>query len=299
MKATDSRDSGSLRALLLGMWIALLAAFGLAFVSAWAFPARLQVPLFAVGLTLILLGALLRRYCWRTLGEYFTGDVRARQNQPVIRSGPYRLIRHPSYTAAMMMFIGIGFALGNQVSLILLTIASIVAYGYRVKVEERVLLATIGDPYLTYMKECKRFIPYIVCLVALVLAPPAYAQSTTGAAATPIKLEDQWTSALVRRDTKTFDRLLAPNFVYTEDAAVMTRSDVMASVTGSDHVEWAHNEGMKLHDFGDVHVITGVLHLKGKGGKGRFDRRYQFTDTWQRRNGRWQIIAAQDYLIPK
>ena len=136
-------------------------------------------------------------------------------------------------------------------------------------------------------------------IVALVATTPALAQSNAGAAATPIKLEDQWTSALVHRDTKTFDRLLAPSFVYTEDASVMSRGDVMKSVTGSDHVEWARNEGMKLHDFGDVHVITGVLHLKGKGDKGSFDRRYQFTDTWQRRNGRWQIIAAQDYLIPK
>jgi ketosteroid isomerase-like protein len=136
-------------------------------------------------------------------------------------------------------------------------------------------------------------------VVALVVATPALAQSNSSAAATPIKLEDQWTSALVRRDTKTFDRLLAPHFVYTEDAAVMSRDDVMKSVTGSDRVEWARNEGMKLHDFGDVHVITGVLHLKGKGEKGSFDRRYQFTDTWQRRNGKWQIIAAQDYLIPK
>jgi hypothetical protein len=115
----------------------------------------------------------------------------------------------------------------------------------------------------------------------------------------PIQLEDQWTTALVQRDTHTFDRLLAPNFVYTENASVMNRSDVMKSVTGSDRVEWARNEGMRAHDFGDVQVITGVLHLRGKGKQGPFDRRYQFTDTWQRRNDRWQIIAAQDYLIPK
>jgi len=124
---------------------------------------------------------------------------------------------------------------------------------------------------------------------------PAWGQST----ALPIKLEDQWTTALVKRDTKTFDRLLARGFVYTEDASVMSRTDVINSVTGPDRVEWARNEGMKVHDFGDVHVITGVLHLRGKGKQGAFDRRYQFTDTWQRRNGRWQIIAAQDYLIPK
>jgi len=126
--------------------------------------------------------------------------------------------------------------------------------------------------------------------------PPA---PSTISSLAPIKLEDQWTAALVRRDARTFDQLLAPNFVYTEDAAVMSRNQVIKSVTGPDRVEWARNEGMKLHDFGDVHVITGVLHLRGTGRGGAFDRRYQFTDTWQRRGGRWQIIAAQDYLIPK
>lgn len=114
----------------------------------------------------------------------------------------------------------------------------------------------------------------------------------------PIKLEDQWTTALVNRDAQTFQRLLAPNFVYTEDEQLMTRDDVIRSVTGPDRIAWARNEGMRAHDFGDVQVVTGVLHLRGRGSGGNFDRRYRFTDTWQRRNGQWQMIAAQDYLIP-
>ncbi|HXL86163.1 MAG TPA: nuclear transport factor 2 family protein [Gemmatimonadaceae bacterium] len=134
-------------------------------------------------------------------------------------------------------------------------------------------------------------------------APRRVSQPTTppskpAPSPSPIQLEDQWTTALVKRDVGTFDRLLAPNFVYTENASVMNRGDVIKGVTGPDKVEWARNEGMKLRDFGDVQVITGVLHVKGKGTKGSFDRRYQFTDTWQRRKGSWQIVAAQDYLIP-
>jgi hypothetical protein len=155
-------------------------------------------------------------------------------------------------------------------------------------------------------------------LLAVVSGVPAIAQSSRGAppppeqaqnqrpGATsslnnlmPIQLEDQWTVALVKRDAATFERLLAPKFVYTENASVMNRGEVIKSVTGPDRVEWARNEGMRVHDFGDVHVITGILHLRGRGKSGAFDRRYQFTDTWQRRNGRWQIVAAQDYLIPK
>jgi len=162
VQQAGSRDSGSLRLLLGGQWIALLIAFPIAFVGTFAFPRRWQIPLFAVGITLLLLGSLLRRYCWRTLGEYFTGDVRARANQPVIRSGPYRLVRHPGYTAGMMMFIGIGVALGSWVSAGFLGFSTFALYCYRVRVEERALLETIGEPYGIYMKERKRFIPYVV-----------------------------------------------------------------------------------------------------------------------------------------
>ena len=161
-RQAGSKDSGSLRVLLGGMWIALLLAFPLAFVPAWSFPRRAQLPIFVAGLLLIVLGSLLRRYCFSTLGEFFTGDVRARQDQPVISTGPYRWVRHPSYTAGMMMFIGIGLALGSWASAALLTIGTVATYGYRVAIEERLLLQTLGEPYASYMKGRRRFIPHIV-----------------------------------------------------------------------------------------------------------------------------------------
>jgi hypothetical protein len=153
----------------------------------------------------------------------------------------------------------------------------------------------------------------ILILLAVVAASSLEAQGSRGAplptptgarpiprpaSMLPIQLEDQWTTAVVKRDTRTFERLLAPNFIYTEDASLMSRSDVIRSVTGADRVDWARNEGMRVHDFGDVQVVTGILHLRGRGKQGAFDRRYRFTDTWQRRNSQWQMIAAQDYLIP-
>lgn len=141
--------------------------------------------------------------------------------------------------------------------------------------------------------------PSTAVLLLSVCALAACGEAVREASPPPIQLEEEWGAALVRRDTIAFGRLLAPGFVYTENALVMDRMEVIKSVTGPDHVEWARNEGMKVHDFGDVQVITGVLHLRGKGKDGPFDRRFQFTDTWQRRNGRWQVIAAQDYLIPK
>jgi ketosteroid isomerase-like protein len=148
-------------------------------------------------------------------------------------------------------------------------------------------------------------LPFLLFTAVLAVADSGGAQSpgtqprTRLRAMAPLQLENQWTTALINRDARTFDQLLASNFVYTENNEVMSRGDVIKSVNGSDRVTWARNEGMKLHDFGDVQVITGVLHLKGTGNKGAaFDKRYRFTDTWQKQSGRWRIIAAQDYLIP-
>jgi protein-S-isoprenylcysteine O-methyltransferase Ste14 len=161
-KRADSKDGGSIRVLLGGMWIALMLGFILSFVKAGSFAPSAQLPLFSIGVALMILGSLLRRWCFRTLGQYFTGDVKASADQPVIRTGPYRFVRHPSYTAGIMMFTGIGLALGSWFSFLLITIASIATYWYRVTIEERALLGTIGEQYASFMKERKRFIPHIV-----------------------------------------------------------------------------------------------------------------------------------------
>jgi protein-S-isoprenylcysteine O-methyltransferase Ste14 len=161
-KSADSKDGGSIRVLLGGMWIALMLGFFLSFVRAGSFSRGAQLPAFVLGVALMILGSLLRRWCFRTLGQYFTGDVKARADQPVIRTGPYRFVRHPSYTAGIMMFTGIGLALGSWFSFLLITIASIATYWYRVTIEEQALLGTIGEQYASFMKERKRFIPYIV-----------------------------------------------------------------------------------------------------------------------------------------
>ncbi len=117
---------------------------------------------------------------------------------------------------------------------------------------------------------------------------------------TLLRLEDDWASALVKRDGVTFERLLAAGFVYTENDQIMDRRAVLNSVVGgSDTVAAAHNDSMVVHRFGPVTaVVTGWLVVAGRGANGQFQRRYRFTDTWVKRGGRWQIVAAQDYVAP-
>src|SRR5712672_4635721 len=111
-------------------------------------------------------------------------------------------------------------------------------------------------------------------------------------------LEDEWASALVKRDSVVFSRLLAPGFVYTENDQMMDRAAVLHSVVaGSDTITAAHNEAMEVHRYGTVTaVVTGWLVVRERGSSGPFERRYRFTDTWVKRSGRWHIVAAQDYV---
>ena len=117
---------------------------------------------------------------------------------------------------------------------------------------------------------------------------------------TLLQLEDNWASALVKRDRVVFERLLADGFVYTENDQMMDRTTVLNSVVaGSDTVVAAHNDSMVVHRFGPATaVVTGWLVVGGRGANGEFRRRYRFTDTWVKRGGSWQIVAAQDYVAP-
>jgi protein-S-isoprenylcysteine O-methyltransferase len=157
----DSPDAGSYRVIVIGMWIAFAAAFPLAWVRGLRFPETLHIAVFIVGLVFLTGGSLLRRHCWRALESSFTGDVQARAGQRIVTSGAYTLLRHPSYTAGILMHAGIGLALGSWASAALLVISSVAVYGYRIAVEERALLSAVGEPYREFMRTRKRLIPYV------------------------------------------------------------------------------------------------------------------------------------------
>lgn len=161
-KKEGSKDAGSLQVILVTGLITALAGFVLAPWTQMTISSATRLLAFYGGTVVILLGSLLRRLCFKTLGEHFTGDVRARADQPVIQTGPYRWVRHPSYTAGMIMYLGIGLALTSWVSIAFLLGGTIVGYAYRIRVEERALLAEIGESYGEFMRTRKRFIPYVI-----------------------------------------------------------------------------------------------------------------------------------------
>jgi protein-S-isoprenylcysteine O-methyltransferase Ste14 len=114
-----------------------------------------------IGLVLFWAGISLRLWSFQTLGRYFTTTVQTSVDQPVISNGPYRLIRHPSYTALLLIIAAVGLLIGNWWSLACLTAAMAGGLVVRIRVEERALIHDLGDGYRDYAATHKRLVPFI------------------------------------------------------------------------------------------------------------------------------------------
>ena len=137
----------------------LLAALARSKVTTVAFPS--DAITFGIGLAIIWAGVGLRWWSFRTLGRYFTIDVMTSADQPVISTGPYRFLRHPSYAALLLILVGIGSMSANWLSLAAVILLPLLGLVHRMRVEEAALSATLGDAYRSYAATHKRIIPFI------------------------------------------------------------------------------------------------------------------------------------------
>lgn len=113
------------------------------------------------GIVVMLLGIALRIWASRVLGRYFTRTLRVAADQSVVSDGPYRVVRHPGYLGDILMWSGAAFATLNWLAFAGLTLAALLAYSYRIRVEEAMLQETLGEPYRAYMTRTWRLFPFI------------------------------------------------------------------------------------------------------------------------------------------
>jgi len=117
---------------------------------------------FWLGILLIYAGIALRLYAIIVLGAFFTTTVAVAIEQTVIEAGPYRLIRHPSYTGLLLILLGFGLSLTNWLSLLVIMGCALIGFSYRIRVEERALQEQLGQHYQEYMRRTKRLIPFVL-----------------------------------------------------------------------------------------------------------------------------------------
>jgi len=159
---TKARDRGSFRFLLVMIWAGLALAFTFCFALQQAAIPWMRAELFFVGIALMWVGIGFRYYAMRVLGRCFTFQVDVRSGQTVMEAGPYRYIRHPSYTGALLTVIGLGLVLGNWASLAAMLACILVGYAYRIHIEEAALVSALGQPYKEYMTRTTRLVPFVL-----------------------------------------------------------------------------------------------------------------------------------------
>ena len=114
---------------------------------------------FGLGVAAVLAGVALRAWAIVTLGRYFRREVTIEPGQRLIRTGPYRRLRHPSYAGILLSAAGLGLAFGSWVSAAVAL--AVVAAGLlpRIRVEERALSQAFGAGYAEYARTTARVLP--------------------------------------------------------------------------------------------------------------------------------------------
>lgn len=159
-KSSDTQDAGSFLLIMLVQGMAIGGGFAIAFAGRFGVLAH-QRFWFAFGLAVMISGRLLRRHCLKMLGQSFTAVVVVRPEQQIVQRGAYRWVRHPSYTAGVLLFSGTMLALANWLSVAIVLATAALVYLYRVRIEERALIQTLGEPYRAYMQQTRRFVPWL------------------------------------------------------------------------------------------------------------------------------------------
>jgi protein-S-isoprenylcysteine O-methyltransferase Ste14 len=132
--------------------------------SGWVAWANLPPPGWVrwTGFTIVLIGFALLQWAQTTLGRSWSDTPRMMKEQVLVTNGPYRVIRHPIYTAFFLIlgstfFISANWLVGiSWISMTLLEIFS------RINFEENLMLEYFGDRYREYMKRTGRLLPKLI-----------------------------------------------------------------------------------------------------------------------------------------
>lgn len=114
----------------------------------------------AAGLTLNALGLVLAIWARRCLGRFWSGNITIKVEHQLVRNGPYRILRHPIYTALLLLYLGTAIVCGELHALLGLAVA-IAAFLRKIRLEEANLLRAFSAGYREYRGETWALIPRV------------------------------------------------------------------------------------------------------------------------------------------
>lgn len=157
-RQAKQHDRHTLNLMIAGSFLASMIALFCWWKGIGRFPfSHPLVPL--AGVAVMLGGLALRWWAILTLKRFFTINVAVVEDHQLITHGPYRFMRHPSYTGTLTCLLGIGLAFENVISLLFLFGIPFIGLLFRIKVEEAVLEKVFGTDYAAYCQRTSRLIP--------------------------------------------------------------------------------------------------------------------------------------------
>lgn len=143
----------------------ILLAIAVAFASPGLGPSakmRLPgVPVFFVAIILIWGGLALRLWAISVLGRFFRTTVRVMDDHRLVTTVPYRHLRHPAYTGAIVTISGVGLAMGNWISFLGAAVCAVLAYAWRIHIEEAALRERFGPAFEAHRARTWAVIPFV------------------------------------------------------------------------------------------------------------------------------------------
>ena len=108
---------------------------------------------------MIAAGIGLRGWSIATLGRFFQYQIRVQPGHRVVTDGPYRYVRHPSYTGIALVLAGIALACDDVWSLVAVAVLGGSGLAVRIRAEERQLTRALGAEYEHFAAGRKRLVP--------------------------------------------------------------------------------------------------------------------------------------------
>lgn len=109
-------------------------------------------------------------------------------------------------------------------------------------------------------------------------------------------LEQDWNNAVMKRDRAFFEKHFADDYtgVGSMSGEVSGKKKEIDDMMNDKGLEWAGTSDMNVNVNGNMAVVTGIYHTKGKDDKGvAYDRKVRYIDTWVKRDGVWQAWTSQ------
>jgi protein-S-isoprenylcysteine O-methyltransferase Ste14 len=158
--AATRQDRGTRLIIALALYLGIAAALAIAKVPRLRIYANNWWTL-GVGVAIVLAGAALRDWAILSLGRYFRREVSIEPGQRILRRGPYRVLRHPSYTGIFLILAGFGLTFGSWVSAAVALLIVFAGTLPRIRVEERALAQAFGSDYANYANSTDRVLPHV------------------------------------------------------------------------------------------------------------------------------------------